>query len=175
MMNSSDIKIVRCNRRSIMIKVTSDAELVVRAPFYVSRSKIDAFLESKKTWIEKSIARALKHKEKFLSVSKEEEILLREMANDVLTKKVASYGSIMKLYPSAIRITSAKKRLGSCSPSDSICFSWRLMLYDDDVIDYVVVHELAHIKYKNHGREFYGLIASVLPDYRNAVRKIKTA
>ena len=87
MLNSSDIKIVRCNRRSIMIKVTSDAELVVRAPFYVSRSKIDAFIESKKTWIEKSIARALKHKERFLSVGKEEEILLREKANDVLTKK----------------------------------------------------------------------------------------
>ena len=175
MMNSSDIKIVRCNRRSIMIKVTSDAKLVVRAPFYVSRSKIDAFIESKKTWIEKSIARALKHKERFLSVSKEEENLLREKANDVLTKKVAFYGSLMMLYPSAIRITSAKKRLGSCSSSDSICFSWRLMLYDDDVIDYVVVHELAHIKYKNHGRDFYGLIASVLPDYRNAVKKIKTA
>ena len=175
MLNSSDIKIVRCNRRSIMIKVTSDAELVVRAPFYVSRSKIDAFIESKKTWIEKSIARALKHKERFLSVGKEEEILLREKANDVLTKKVAFYGSLMMLYPSAIRITSAKKRLGSCSPSDSICFSWRLMLYDDDVIDYVVVHELAHIKYKNHSRDFYDLIASILPDYRNAVRKIKTA
>ena len=45
MLNSNDIKIVRCNRRSIMIKVTSDAELIVRAPFYVSRSKIDAFLK----------------------------------------------------------------------------------------------------------------------------------
>ena len=175
MLNLSDIKIIRSNRRSIMIRVTSDAEIVVRAPFYVTKSKIDAFVESKKNWIEKSIARALTHKERFLDVSKEEENMLRKRANDVLIKKVAFYSSLMDLNPSAIRITSAKKRLGSCSPSDSICFSWRLLLYDEDVIDYVVVHELAHIKYKNHSRVFYELIASVLPDYRKAVKKIKTA
>lgn len=48
---------------------------------------------------------------------------------------------------------------------NGLCFSWRLMQYPPEAVDYVVVHELAHIVHKNHGNAFYALIGSVLPDY----------
>ena len=72
----------------------------------------------------------------------------------------------MGLKPKGVKITSAKKRFGSCSANDSICYSWRLMLYPKEAIDYVVVHELAHIVHKNHGQGFYSLIEKYLPDYK---------
>ena len=65
-----------------------------------------------------------------------------------------------------IRITSARTRFGSCSGKNSLCFSWRLMEYPEEAIDYVVVHELAHLRYMNHGAEFYALIARYLPDWK---------
>ena len=65
-----------------------------------------------------------------------------------------------------VTITGAEKRFGSCSARNSICFSWRLMQYPDEAVDYVVVHELAHIQEKNHGRAFYALVGRYMPDWR---------
>lgn len=72
----------------------------------------------------------------------------------------------MNLYPTGLKITSARTRFGSCSGQNSICFSWRLMDYPELAIDYVVVHELAHIVHKNHGSQFWALVERYLPDYR---------
>ena len=65
-----------------------------------------------------------------------------------------------------ITITGARKRFGSCSGKNRLSFSWRLMDYPPAAIDYVVVHELAHIRHHNHSPAFYELVASVLPDYK---------
>ena len=70
----------------------------------------------------------------------------------------------MGLRPTGITITGARTRFGSCSPQNRLCFSWRLMEYPEDAIDYVVVHELAHLVHRNHGPEFHALVGSVLPD-----------
>lgn len=70
------------------------------------------------------------------------------------------------LCPTQVRITGARTRFGSCSSQGHICFSWRLMQYPPEAIDYVVVHELAHLRYMNHGAEFYALIARYLPDWK---------
>ena len=79
----------------------------------------------------------------------------------------------MNLQYGRITITSAKTRFGSCSSEGNIAFSYRLMLYPEAAIDYVVVHELAHRREMNHSAAFYKIIASVLPDYkyRNALLK----
>ena len=91
---------------------------------------------------------------------------LRRRAREYLPARVEHFSRIMGLVPAAVRITAAKPRFGSCSGKNSICFSCRLMQYPDAAVDYVVVHELAHIVHKNHGKDFYRLVASVLPDYR---------
>ena len=69
-----------------------------------------------------------------------------------------------------IKITSAKRRLGSCNTNAVICFSYRLMLYPEAAREYVVVHELAHLKYMNHSRDFYELVKQYMPDYKERKR-----
>ena len=76
------------------------------------------------------------------------------------------YASLMGLRPAGISITGARTRFGSCSAKNRICFSWRLMRYPEAAIDYVVVHELAHIRHKDHSPAFYDCIARILPDWR---------
>ena len=73
---------------------------------------------------------------------------------------------MMGVTPAGVKITSARTRFGSCSGKNSLCFSWRLMLYPPQAIDYVVVHEMAHIRHHNHSKDFWAFVASVMPDYR---------
>lgn len=65
-----------------------------------------------------------------------------------------------------MRITAARTRYGSCSGKNSLSFSCFLVNYPDQAIDLVVVHELCHIRVKNHGPAFYALLEQYLPDYR---------
>ena len=79
----------------------------------------------------------------------------------------------MGLKFSRITITGAKTRFGSCSSKGNISYSYRLLLYPDAAIDYVVVHELAHLVKMNHSAQFYKIIESVLPDYKERIRLLK--
>lgn len=65
-----------------------------------------------------------------------------------------------------VRISGAKTRWGSCSVKGTLSFSWRLVLLPIEVIDYVVVHELVHLRIKNHQKAFWERVAAILPDYK---------
>jgi predicted metal-dependent hydrolase len=72
----------------------------------------------------------------------------------------------MQLQPQKIRFKETVSRWGSCSSKGSINFNWHLIVYPADVIDYVIVHELAHLRFMNHSKDFWGLVRSHLPDYK---------
>lgn len=97
--------------------------------------------------------------------------IYRMLAKRDLTEKTLSFAKRMYVMPTAVKINGSKTRWGSCSAKKSINFSWRLIMAADDVIDYVVVHELAHITEMNHSERFWAIVESVLPDYRE--RKIQ--
>ena len=83
------------------------------------------------------------------------------------------YAKIMGLKYSRITITGAKTRFGSCSSKGNISYSYRLMFYPESAIDYVVVHELAHLIEMNHSQRFYAVIEKVLPDYKERIALLK--
>ena len=86
---------------------------------------------------------------------------------------MARYAAQMNVYPTGITITGARTRFGSCSPKNRLSFSFRLMDYPMDAIEYVVVHELAHILHKNHSAAFYAEIEKILPDWRERNKLLK--
>ena len=98
--------------------------------------------------------------------------IYRYLANPHLTERVTHYAELMKVSPAAVKINGARKRWGSCSAKKSLNFSWRLVMADDEVIDYVVVHELAHINEMNHSARFWAIVAGVLPDYGERQKKL---
>ncbi|MCL1852121.1 MAG: M48 family metallopeptidase [Peptococcaceae bacterium] len=97
----------------------------------------------------------------------------RVTAKKLLTDRAGQYAKITGLYPAAVKINGAKTRWGSCSAQNSVNFSWRLVMADDDVIDYVMVHELAHIQEHNHSNKFWAVVRGVLPDYKQRKEKLK--
>lgn len=161
--------LIRSNRKTLSLEVKSDLSVVVRAPARCPEVEIRRFVSSHGDWLEKNIKKLRARLEENPEPTLEEQLLYISRAKSVLPLRVEHYAGIMRLSPAGIKITSAKKRLGSCSSKNSLCFSWRLMAFPDEAIDYVVVHELAHIVHKNHGSDFYALVETVLPDY--TVRK----
>jgi len=96
------------------------------------------------------------------------------VAKSHISNRVAYFSAQMGVAPSVIKINSAKKRWGSCSSSKSLNFSWRLIMAEDSVIDYVVVHELAHLAEMNHSSRFWAVVARVLPDYKERKKQLKS-
>ncbi len=88
-----------------------------------------------------------------------------EQAKKYIEEKVRHYSGILKLFPTRVRIGSARSRWGACSPDNRLSFTWRLIQAPGPVIDYVVAHELSHIKEKNHSNRFWNLVERAVPDY----------
>lgn len=160
-------------RKTLSLKVTEDLTVLVKAPKGLSRAEIDRFVSAHKTWIEKTKTRQQKHAETENTLTDTYINELRARAAEIIPKRVEYYAKEMGVQPIGIKITSAKTRFGSCSGKNSLCFSWRLLLYPPEAVDYVVVHELAHIREKNHSPAFYAVVASVLPDYKAREQLLK--
>ncbi|MBN1536534.1 MAG: M48 family metallopeptidase [Anaerolineales bacterium] len=88
-------------------------------------------------------------------------------ARKIITERVVQYATRNGFTYSQVKITSAQSRWGSCSGKGSLCFSWRLVMAPLTVIDYVVVHELVHLRHKNHSKAFWAEVKALMPDYKN--------
>lgn len=171
-----EYKLIRSQRRTISISVDRTPQVVVRTPLRFPVSEIEQFLEKHQSWINKQMSQrhaqiAAHAGESPLTPQKIQE--LRQLAAERLPGRVTWYGAQMGLSPSGIKVTSAVTRWGSCSAKNGLCFSYRLMLLEPELVDLVVVHELCHIPVKNHGKSFYKLLEQILPDYREREQLLK--
>jgi predicted metal-dependent hydrolase len=87
-------------------------------------------------------------------------------AKEKIAERVDYYSKRLQLFPRGIKITSAKYRWGSCSRENRLSFSWRIIMAPLSVIDYILIHELVHIKEKNHSRRFWSYLESIIPEYK---------
>lgn len=167
--------IIRTKRETVALTVNKKLEVVVRAPKKISKSFIEAFVEKNLEWIENQKKLILKREEdrKKNSLSEAEIEELKRLAKSILPQKVKYYSNIMSVKPTGVKITSAKTRWGSCNYKNSLCFSYRIMLLPEDIIDSIVVHELAHIRVKNHSQDFYNEIHKYMPDYKSRDKQLK--
>ena len=165
--------IIRSKRKTMALEITRDLNVVVRVPDWIDGDEIDRFVDTHKNWLKKHMARMQIKLMNHPEPSPELAVALRKNAQIHIPSRVAYYSEKMMLYPTAVTVTSAKTRFGSCSGKNRLSFSWRLMEYPSEAIDYVVVHELAHIAHKNHGQEFYALIAAYLPDWKQRKQLLK--
>lgn len=168
-----DYKLIRSKRKTLSLEITENLEIIVRAPKRLSQKVIDDFVFSKSDWIEekiKLISERVKNKKNY---SNNDILILKQKAKRILPEKIEFWSNKMHLYPSNVKVTSAKKRFGSCSAKNSLCFSFYLFDYPDEAIDYVVVHELAHIKEHNHSKHFWKVVESYLPDYKEREKLLK--
>ena len=161
----TEYEILRSNRRTISLEVRPDGRVLIRAPRAMPKKEIDAFAAKHADWLEGAKKR-VEERSAFHDMTDRRRDELTAAARDYLPKRTAHWAEIMGVSPAGVRITNAKTRFGSCSPKNRICYSFRLMAYPPEAVDYVIVHELAHILQKNHSPRFYAEVQKILPDWR---------
>lgn len=160
-------------RKTLSLEITRNAEVLVRAPMKTSKKRIEEFIKSHEEWLIFHLERRIKINEAHPEPTESELAELKTRAKEIIPEKVKYFSSIMGVNPTRVSINSAKTRFGSCSSKTTLNFSCRLMSYDERAIDYVVVHELAHIVYHNHSKSFWALVEKYLPDYRDRKKLLK--
>lgn len=165
---SVNITIISSNRKTLSIQL-KPGEIIARAPLRMKDKEIYSFIESKKSWIEKNLAK-IEEREKAIGEVKpfaQEEIKeLAEKAKIIIPERVKYYAPKIGVTYNRITIRCQRTRWGSCSSKGNLNFNCLLALFPLEVIDSVVVHELCHRKHMNHSPQFYAEIEKVFPEYR---------
>ncbi len=172
-----EYELVRSDRTTVSIEVTKDARVVVRAPRRMPSHDIERFLYERSSWVEEHLERARCRDSKydFDRYTEVEIAELKRMAKKIIPDLVERYKEAVGVEPVCVRINRAKGRFGSCSAKNTLNFSCFLMLYPAEAIEYVVVHELCHIKEHNHSVRFYREIERVMPDYKERMLLLRNA
>ena len=167
-------ELIRSGRKTLALEITRDCRVLVRAPRTVSQSVIDAFVAKHEAWIARHLEDQRRRTAAAPPAPTPAEIeALKARARAVLPPKIVFWSQRMGVAPTGLKITTARKRWGSCSGKNSLCFSCFLMDRPEAAIDLVVVHELCHIRVKNHGPAFYALLERYLPDWRERQRLLR--
>ena len=169
--------LIRSRRKSISLQVNDEGELVVRAPVYVSKQRILRFIREKQQWIEKkqhAMRYQLKQREHMKPLLNREAIShTKKRARSYFKQRLYHYAERYGYIFNAVWLSGAKTRWGSCSANNNIRLNWKLMFADPRVIDYVVVHELVHTRYKNHQKNFWAEVANMHPSYKEDRKWLK--
>lgn len=168
-----DYTLVRSRRKTLAIEVTREGTVVVRAPLRCPQKTIDSFVAGRRDWIEAALQRQSQRLAAHPPLTESELESLRQQAKAYLPGRVALWSQRMGLAPAAVKITSARTRFGSCSSKNSLCFSLYLMQYPPEAIDAVVVHELCHMRHRDHSPAFYAEVERWLPDYREREKLLR--
>ena len=158
-------QIIRSRRRSLALIIDHAARLIVRAPLRLREEEIIRLVSQRSHWVERKV-REISSRPRQTLIPQHEANEWKKVARQKIEARCRIFSGITGLWPKAIRISNARTRWGSCSTSGRVSFSWRLALFPDEIIDYVVVHELVHLAEPNHSRYFWEKVERVMPDHR---------
>ena len=144
-----EIKYSKIKNIYIQIK---NGKIIIKAPKRVSKKEIEKIVEQKSEWIQKTLEKESRKQKK-----KELYELIEETG----------------LKPIKITIKQIKYAWGSCSSKKNITLNLELIKYSQQAIRYVILHELCHLKYMNHSKDFWNLVEKYMPDYKQIKKEFK--
>lgn len=168
-------RLIRARRKTLSIRITQEGNLEIRAPLGMPKGEIEAFLKEKAQWIETHRAKVLAEyaQGQEAPLGEEEILTLAEQMRQRLPEKLNRHAASMGVTFGRVTIRCQQTRWGSCSSRGNLNFNCLLMLAPEEVLDYVVVHELAHRKQMNHSALFWQEVAGECPDYKKSLRWLK--
>jgi predicted metal-dependent hydrolase len=166
-----DFTFVRHPRaRRYVIRVADDGSVRVTVPRWGSKREAAAFAERERAWIEKQRRRSERDRErpKPPELSPDVEREQRRLAKRELPARLLELAAECGLTVTRVSIRNQRWRWGSCSRKGHICLNWRLVQMPALVRDYVMIHELMHLKRMDHSPKFWKLVSGACPDYQSA-------
>ena len=168
-------RLIRARRKTLSIRITQEGNLEIRTPLGMPKGEIEAFLKEKAQWIETHRAKVLAEyaQGQEAPLGEEEILTLAEQMRQRLPEKLNRHAASMGVTFGRVTIRCQQTRWGSCSSRGNLNFNCLLMLAPEEVLDYVVVHELAHRKQMNHSALFWQEVEREFPDYKKSLRWLK--
>lgn len=164
---------IRSCRKTSAIQIKEDGRVIVRTPYSVPRRQVEQFIEERMDWILKSREKLKETYEQKTAITEEMRKEGVERALKIVPERVDYYARLMGISYGRITIREQKTRWGSCSGKGNLNFNWKLTLMPPEILDYVVVHELAHRREMNHSRDFWRIVEQVLPDYQERRKRLR--
>ena len=164
---------IRSRRKTIAIQIDREGQVIVWTPYGITKRQVEEFLDEKKDWLLQTRQRVEKRKTEQIPISEEVRREGIERAKRIFPERTAYFAKRMGVDYGRITIREQKTRWGSCSSKGNLNFNWKLVLLDPELLDYVVVHELAHRREMNHSKNFWKIVEAELPDYRERRRRLK--
>jgi predicted metal-dependent hydrolase len=156
-----------------VLRVADDGRVRVTIPRWGSRREASLFVDSQRRWIEIQLRRARERQARRPARDLERDRTLRERAARELPARLFELAEHVGLAVAKVSVRNQRWRWGSCSRNGHICLNWRLVEMPESVRDYVLIHELMHLRRMDHSPAFWKLVAGACPDYQNARRWLR--
>ena len=151
--------------KNVYIQI-KEGKIIIKAPKRISKKEIEKIIENKSEWIKSSLEKSKQKQEKSEKYTKEQfKEIVEKQANELIKET--------GLVPNKIRIKDIKYAWGTCSANKNITINYKLIKYSEQAIKYVILHELCHLKYMNHSKEFWGLVERYMQNYKEIKREFK--
>ena len=161
-------EIVRAKIKNMYIYI-KEGKVIVKVPLRLKEKYIVDFVNKKAKWIYNKVNESQKQEKINKTISKEE---VKKLEN-IIKDSVKEYADKLNLYPNKVRIRDITYAWGSCSTNKNITINKQLAIKEEDVIKYVVLHEMCHLKYMNHSKDFWDLVESIMPEYKTYKKSLK--
>lgn len=155
----------RAKIKNVYLQI-KEGKVIVKAPYGIEERRIQKMVERKKEWIKKNIDKSIQKEEKQDQYSQQEFIQL-------IKNTVSELVEITGLKPEKVRVKELQYAWGSCSRNRNISLNANLIKYSEEAIRYVILHELCHLNYMNHSKDFWKLVEQYMPNYKEIKKEFK--
>jgi len=164
--------------RYMRITIFRDGKVRVTAPVVTSEFHIEKFVSRKREWILRTVDRFLKHpvSERTLLLSRKslrDFRLKKAAALQLVTSRLSHFNSYYGFTYHRITIRNQTSRWGSCSRKGNLSFNYKIIYLEQNIQDYIIVHELCHLKEFNHSKKFWDLVGECVPNYKECRRRLR--
>jgi predicted metal-dependent hydrolase len=160
--------------RRMRVAVYCGGSVVVTAPKNLSENIVEKFIREKAKWILNKIEYFKQFKDAKISrFSKRHYLKYKEDAFSLAVERIGYFSDMHKFQYNKINIKNQKTRWGSCSKKGNLNFNYKILFLESAMRDYIIVHELCHLKEFNHSRKFWLLVEKILPDYLEIKKELK--
>jgi len=159
--------------KHLRLAIYCNGEFVITRPRRISELFVEKFIREKADWILKRINSAQNNVNPLNLLTRRDYLNNRAQARTLIQERLEYFNKIYKYKYGRINIRNQKTRWGSCSLRGDLNFNFRLLYLPEKVRDYVIVHELCHLKEFNHSSRFWRLVAETMPEFRDLRKKLK--
>jgi len=169
---------LRKSKRARRMRLTINCEgtLTVTLPnsIFFGESSAERAIQEKAQWVLDKLSYFKKHQHKyFFKGSKRKLLKHKDIARDLVTKKIEYFNQFYDFNFNKISIRNQKTRWGSCSRSGNLNFNYKIILLPEKMADYIIVHELCHLGEFNHSKKFWSLVAKTIPEHKKIRKEIR--